>query len=216
MKAQSKDYIALQNIYKAKARQDVDEVAEHVRATELELQKEFRVDGKEIEAFCKGAAFVKLIKGRPILFTTDHIPAKRAKSIYQELKNEESMLTIHLAFMAYDSSLLSLSNGKVGSPLDDTAEILKSLEASAQAVISKLAYTADDDNEEQANEVMTKVRPILQELSRADGAELHNISALTGGMVAQEIIKVLTKQYIPIDNTCIFDGIVSKSASFRI
>ena len=42
------------------------------------------------------------------------------------------------------------------------------------------------------------------------------MSALAGGMVAQEIIKVVTKQYIPVDNTCIFDGIRSKSAVVRV
>lgn len=49
-----------------------------------------------------------------------------------------------------------------------------------------------------------------QEVARARGGELHNISAFTGGMVAQETIKIITKQYIPIDNTCIFDGISSR------
>lgn len=29
--------------------------------------------------------------------------------------------------------------------------------------------------------------------------------------MAQEIIKVIIKQYIPIDNTCLFDGVGSKS-----
>ena len=54
-----------------------------------------------------------------------------------------------------------------------------------------------------------------EEVARANGGELHNISALTGGMVAQEIIKVITKQYIPIDNTCIFDGITSRTQVLR-
>lgn len=51
---------------------------------------------------------------------------------------------------------------------------------------------------------------------RAGGGELHNISALTGGMVAQEVIKVITKQYITVDNTCLFDGIDSKSSVLRL
>lgn len=51
---------------------------------------------------------------------------------------------------------------------------------------------------------------------RAGGAELHNISAFTGGIVSQEVIKVITEQYIPVDNTCIFDGIRSKSAVFKV
>ncbi len=55
-----------------------------------------------------------------------------------------------------------------------------------------------------------------QEVARAGGGELHNISALTGGMVAQEIIKIVTKQYIPIENTCIFDGISSRCQVLRL
>jgi amyloid beta precursor protein binding protein 1 len=54
------------------------------------------------------------------------------------------------------------------------------------------------------------------EVARAQGGELHNIAALTGGMVAQEVIKIITNQYIPIDNTCVFDGISSRSQIFRL
>ena len=48
---------------------------------------------------------------------------------------------------------------------------------------------------------------VTEEVARAAGGEMHNISAVLGGMVAQEVIKVVTEQYIPVDNTCIFDGI---------
>lgn len=63
------------------------------------------------------------------------------------------------------------------------------------------------------NERLTQA---AQELSRAAGGELHNISAVTGGMVAQEVIKIITKQYVPIDNTCIFDGIESRCQVLRL
>lgn len=55
-----------------------------------------------------------------------------------------------------------------------------------------------------------RVVKVAVEVARAGGGELHNTSALTGGMVAQEIIKIITKQYIPVDNTCVFDGISSR------
>jgi amyloid beta precursor protein binding protein 1 len=51
---------------------------------------------------------------------------------------------------------------------------------------------------------------------RAGGAELHNIGALAGGIVSQEIIKAITEQYVPVDNNCVFDGIKSKSTVFKI
>ncbi len=55
-----------------------------------------------------------------------------------------------------------------------------------------------------------------EEVARAKGGDLHNISALTGGMISQEVIKIITKQYIPIDNTCIYDGITSRTQVLRI
>lgn len=61
-----------------------------------------------------------------------------------------------------------------------------------------------------------RVLQVAEEVARARGGELHNISAITGGMVSQEVIKIITKQYIPIDNTCIFDGITSRTQVLRL
>jgi amyloid beta precursor protein binding protein 1 len=55
-----------------------------------------------------------------------------------------------------------------------------------------------------------------QELRRTEGGELHNISSLTGGLVAQEALKVITRQYVPLDNTCVFNGIHSSSAMYKL
>jgi len=57
MKAQSKVYIRLQNIYKAKARKDAAEILQIVQAAPGGEQ----VDPAEVDLFCKNAAFVKLI-----------------------------------------------------------------------------------------------------------------------------------------------------------
>lgn len=62
----------------------------------------------------------------------------------------------------------------------------------------------------------SRLANVAGEVARARGRELHNISALTGGMVAQEVIKIITKQYTPVDNTCVFDGITSRSQAFRL
>jgi amyloid beta precursor protein binding protein 1 len=59
MKAQSEVYVRLQNIYKTKARQDVAEVLEIVRAHPGGKE----IDENEVESFCKNAAFIKLIYG---------------------------------------------------------------------------------------------------------------------------------------------------------
>lgn len=61
-----------------------------------------------------------------------------------------------------------------------------------------------------------RVQEAAQEVARAAAGELHDVSAVVGGMVAQEAIKIITKQYIPIDNTCIFDGIRSRCQVIRL
>jgi NEDD8-activating enzyme E1 regulatory subunit len=65
MKAVSSDYIQLQNVYKTKAREDVAEVLSTVRSLEKSLARAQPIDEKEVDAFCKGAAHIKLVRGRP-------------------------------------------------------------------------------------------------------------------------------------------------------
>ena len=67
MKAQSKVYVQLQNIYKTKARQDVAEVLQIVRAA-----SDGDVDPEGVELFCKNAAFIKLINAAGA--STDRLP----------------------------------------------------------------------------------------------------------------------------------------------
>ena len=202
MKAQSADYIQLQNIYKAKARKDLAEVVENVRSIEEEFKRNILIDEREIEAFCKGAASVKLIKGRPIIIASK--PNERewkdtTKSLCQELGDETSLLPIFIAFVAYDSVF----------PRDQES-MLSHCKATVETLQKESGATLDTEA------VMERIEKVVKELARAREGELHNISALTGGMIAQEVIKAITKQYIPMDNTCVFDGIVSKTGVYRI
>lgn len=43
------------------------------------------------------------------------------------------------------------------------------------------------------------------------GMELHNISSVLGGMVAQEAIKVLTHQFVPLQHTYVYNGITGQA-----
>lgn len=54
------------------------------------------------------------------------------------------------------------------------------------------------------------------EITRVGAAELHNIAALVGGVAAQEIVKLITQQYIPLNNTYIFNGVAGVGASYQL
>ena len=85
-----------------------------------------------------------------------------------------------------------------------------------QIVEAVKGLLSDDLSNEEYGDINEKLEKVAEDLARAEYGELHNISALTGGMVAQEMIKIITKQYIPIDNTCVFDGIKSRTQVFRV
>ena len=89
MKARSKDYIQLQNVYKSKARKDFAEVLENVRFAERNAGRTTTIDEKDVEQFCKNAAHIKLVRGRPFHVVQSGEKIKwgdRAKSIGKSTK----------------------------------------------------------------------------------------------------------------------------------
>lgn len=210
MKAKSADYIALQNIYKTKSRQDVDEVLSTVRSIEAQLgTRAVPVNEKEVEIFSKNASHVKVIRGRLIPQISAEA-GQTLKTIRNSFGNPDSAISKYVAFEALDIIVDGIQNGHLPSTaLDD--------DATWNATIDRLFTTiVEGDDSAVESESRERVLKAAQELRRTQGGELHNISSLTGGLVSQEALKVLTRQYVPLDNTCIFDGIGSSSDMFRL
>lgn len=194
MKAQSSVYVKLQSLYKEKARRDAQEVLETVRA----LPGGKDVDPAQVELFCKNARFVKLINATQTRTNLDELyEAEKANDEAAEAMKVETdgAFTLPMSNLFIYLALVATSHS--------TAPSADEIMSSIASLIPKAA----------GNE---RALQAAQEVARAGGGELHNISALTGGMVAQEIIKIITKQYIPIENTCIFDGISSRCQVLRL
>ncbi|KAL4952681.1 hypothetical protein BDW69DRAFT_167126 [Aspergillus filifer] len=207
MKAQTADYVSLQNIYKSKARQDIAEVTDTIRRTETQLGRANQVSEKDIEIFCKNASHIQVIRGRSIL-QLDKGDAHTRKRVQIELDNDESPIPIALAFQILDIVVTGIQQGKYSEDaLDDEALWLSETDrilgiASQDKIVDR--------------EARDRVLEAARELRRTEGGELHNISSLTGGLVAQETLKVITRQYVPLDNTCVFNGIRSSSAMYKL
>jgi NEDD8-activating enzyme E1 regulatory subunit len=202
MKAKSSVYVQLQNIYKAKAHSDVAEVFSMVQA----LPGGGGIDHGDVELFCKNAAFVKLINGS----TTVRGRINEAAGKHPPLFWEHDEMTWHelttraraVAELGCDTSLLPIFLA-----LSATSHAMPASESDLLAAVDGMVPGASSSE---------RVQSAVREVFRAGGGELHNVSAATGGMVAQEMIKIITKQYIPIDNTCIFDGISSRCQELRL
>lgn len=216
MKAESETYVRLQNIYKSKARKDVEEVWNFI-------QKDAAVHGgsntdpgsfctkEEVENYCKNAAFVKLIP--PSVDDTNQGAELRQLSD-RELNDEFALQpTLIPIFLALRATEYPGQNTPSKSPEKWELDIDSILHSMATAIC-----TNQDEIESKAIDFKAdgRLHNVAKEVARSRGGELHNISALTGGMVAQEVIKLITKQYVPVDNVCVFDGIYSRTQVFRL
>ena len=56
----------------------------------------------------------------------------------------------------------------------------------------------------------------LREILRFGTSKLHNVSAFLGGVAAQEAVKLIMNQYIPLKHTLVYDGIHGKGAVYDL
>lgn len=212
MKAQSADYVSLQKIYKTKARQDVEEVTATVRHLESNLRRQTpAIPDQEIEVFCKNAAHIKVVLGREIPQISIDGDTSTLKTIRNKLNDSDTLIPIFIAMQILDSVVdeIQSSSREEDRSVDDDALWNSHTERI-------LALLTAADGSAVCQEARTQIARASNELRRAEGGELHNISSLTGGLVAQEALKVITRQYGPLDNTYVFDGARSKSEMYRL
>jgi amyloid beta precursor protein binding protein 1 len=57
---------------------------------------------------------------------------------------------------------------------------------------------------------------ICRELTRYGNAEIHNIASVVGGVASQEAVKIITGQYLPLDNTYVFNGIAAVAGVYKL
>jgi hypothetical protein len=213
MKAQSADYVSLQNLYKSKARRDVEEVTTTVRQLETQLERPFPpIPDRDIEAFCKNAAHIKVVYGRHIPQISSNSNSITLRAIRNQLGVPDSLVSVFIATQILDGvvdEIQDISNANTHRSINDDA-LWKSHTERILALLTRDDPTPLDSN------MRENINQAIQELRRAEGGELHNIASLAGGLVAQESLKVITKQYGPLDNTCVFDGARSRSEMYRL
>ena len=54
----------------------------------------------------------------------------------------------------------------------------------------------------------------VEEMVRFGAAEMHVMGAIMGGIAAQEAIKFITRQFVPVPGTLIYNAMASTSSVF--
>eukprot|EP00761_Pharyngomonas_kirbyi_P002756 gb/GECH01002760.1/.p1 GENE.gb/GECH01002760.1/~~gb/GECH01002760.1/.p1 ORF type:complete len:526 (+),score=152.57 gb/GECH01002760.1/:1-1578(+) len=202
MNADSKRYLELQKIYTQKAKRDRDTLAS---IAEESCKKSGRqsVDSDLIDNFCKNAAALRSVRFRTIEEEMNTETSKKDE-LSMHLMDPHSVVPFYLLLRACDSFFSK--NGRFpGEHNDeDLSSDFESLKEIFHKLLSDLGLSCENIPDE-----------YILEMARYGGAELHNIAALIGGIGAQEVIKMMTNQRVPLNNTYVYCGVNCSGMPFE-
>jgi len=204
MAADTTSYINLQRVYHEKAASDIAAVASRVDAiiARTGRTRAHSITPDTIKKFCKNARFLKVIRFRSLEEEYNHETAK-SSAIASELEQPDNNLAYYVLFRAVDR--FYAVHSRYPGYFDDNLQMetdISTLKTYVTAVLSELSIPTH----------AVKDEPI-HEMCRFGASELHNIASIMGGVASEEIIKLITHQYVPINNTYIHNGMNSTSTS---
>ena len=62
--------------------------------------------------------------------------------------------------------------------------------------------------------VLTKAH--VDEITRYGAGIIQNVAAFIGGVAAQEASKIIVKQFVPLNNTLVFNGIAGVATKYSL
>lgn len=202
MFSDTKRFIELQNIYKKISGQDCQLLSElvHKCLQEHNLPSS-TISSDEIQLFCKNAFFLRIITG--LSFQDEVKPETCSRILKDVLESSMSFGSeIYLVFR-----VLNQFANRGHYPFKDDANN----EADMQQLI-----TLSEILLKEIGISMPVPTDFFKELLRSKMGEFHPVASLFGGVCAHEVIKIITKQFIPVDNTVVFNGMTQVTSTIKL
>uniref|UniRef100_M4C0D9 NEDD8-activating enzyme E1 regulatory subunit n=1 Tax=Hyaloperonospora arabidopsidis (strain Emoy2) TaxID=559515 RepID=M4C0D9_HYAAE len=202
MTTSTESYVALQELYVTKAKEDAIKVHEilYKRLRDLKLPNDM-ISYESVAAFCKDSPSIGMLATRSVAQEYEHVDLSDVD--LEEEDKEQSPLIWYFMLRAV-ASFASKFNRYPGSENATVAQDRTWLVTKARALAagSDVATWTFDDH--------------AMEVTRSCQVELHNIAALMGGVAAQEAVKLITHQFEPLNHTYVFNGISGVAATYRL
>merc|ERR1719290_857809 len=203
MFSDSERYIKLQNIYREKASLDAEAVYRRVQQTLDSLGKpQDSIPENEVKRFCKESASLRLLRGSSL---AQEYHGKSDSNLSAQLDDPDSDAIYYLILRAADRfvSERGVSPGAATVDIESDIGLLKSC---LNQVVADAGITITHGQYDEH----------VHEVCRYGGAELHSVAAFLGGVAGHEIIKLLTRQYVPIDNVVVYNATNSTTSKFKV
>uniref|UniRef100_A0A8C8E687 NEDD8-activating enzyme E1 regulatory subunit n=1 Tax=Otus sunia TaxID=257818 RepID=A0A8C8E687_9STRI len=206
MIADSSKFIKLQNVYREKAKKDIAAVGNHAAKLLQSLGKVI-THVQSFSPFCtlclgSNSAFLRVVRCRS-LSEEYGLNTFNKDEIISQMDNPDSEVVLYLMLRTVDRFYKQHGRypGVYNYQVEDDIGKLKScltgfLQEHGLSVVVKDDY--------------------VHEFCRYGAAEPHAIAAFMGGAAAQEVIKVITGQFVIFNNTYIYSGMSQTSATFQL
>ena len=221
-------FIKLQEIYQLQAANDRLRMRELVTSIQKVAVGPFTfplITDDLIDRFCKNIYNLQTLSTNTI---ADERVSLKHETIVDAIENAyeddaaQTPILLYLALRAADRFHAKTSRypGEGDGSKDNIERDAESVWLEMQAICEHL--TSDNVTDGMEEEYVPPnikdrlTRDHALEITRVGAAELHNIAALVGGVAAQEIVKLVTHQYIPMNNTYVFNGIAGVGATYDL
>uniref|UniRef100_A0A673H6I1 NEDD8-activating enzyme E1 regulatory subunit n=1 Tax=Sinocyclocheilus rhinocerous TaxID=307959 RepID=A0A673H6I1_9TELE len=203
MIADSDKFIKLQNVYRDKAMKDAAVVSKHVEALLQSVGKPPEsISEEEIKLFCKSAAFLRVVRCRSLAeeYSMDTFNKDEITSC---MDSTDSEMVLYLMLHSVDRFYQQHSRypGVYNYQVEEDINNLKLCVNSLLQEYSLNVNVKDD---------------YIHEFCRYGAAEPHTVAAFLGGSAAQEAIKIITHQFVPFNNTFLYNAMSQTSATFQL
>merc|ERR1719189_1227987 len=209
MFSDSERYIKLSNIYRNKAIQDAEIVHKFVQEHLVTIGRASEsISEASVRKFCKEAANLVLHQDSGSIADelTGKISASKSDLSCHLEQNPDSEVTYYLILRAVDRFQTDFNVLPGGDEYQFEADIGR-LKSCVTNILSE-CYKGIK------NEVIKD--DYVHEVCRFGAAEPHALAALIGGCAAHEAIKLLTRQYVPIDNLFLFNSMTMNTVTLKI
>jgi len=190
-----------------------------------------------IDRFCKNLFNLRVIHTRSITEERAHPNTAAIEEALSDPYEDPAQTPIlwYIALRAVDRFLQKFGRYPGTSLEGDPAEFEVIIDRDAEAVWTEMqnlvveykrcraerGYGAMDVSDEVtaaecADQYQDLSRSHAAEITRVGASELHNIAALIGGVASQEAVKIITHQFVPLNNTFVFNGITGIGGTYEL
>uniref|UniRef100_A0A3Q2UUR0 NEDD8-activating enzyme E1 regulatory subunit n=1 Tax=Haplochromis burtoni TaxID=8153 RepID=A0A3Q2UUR0_HAPBU len=204
MIADSQKFINLQNVYREKAMQDAAAVSKHVESLLQSVGKVWpeSIPEKDIKLFCKNASFLRVVRCRSLAeeYSVDTVNKDEITSC---MDSPDSEMVFYLMLRAVDRFYQQHSRYP-GVYNYQVEEDISKLKACVNSLLQEYSLNVNIKDD------------YIHEFCRYGAAEPHTVSAFLGGSAAQEAIKIISHQFVPFNNTFLYNAMSQTSATLRL